>query len=514
MSRWGVFALVFAWMAPAGAQPLQGPAAEVRPGDRLDVPKVPSFDLAVPGDPYRGVHELRVMGKKLLDTEIQVKGYVIWVYDCVTALSRPGMSRAKIQKSIDDDPTQCERKKFYLGDKKTSPPEQGLWVVDVPRPPNKLERERLPKEEIKNWPKVPQYKVGDYVVVTGRFALSSPHAERNSDGLLVFKSLARAKPTKATKTKESPTLAALPPFAVKQPVARPVDATTRGNSIRSSNQGTKHYGMKQYTEAIASYREAVKLWPDNHVAWYGLAGAMIGQANWPAAQEAMQRAFEVAPSEAMYAMVYGYCVYNAALFEAREKEARKHNLPPDQVAPDVGAINFDKARQLLTHAVTLNPDLWRAHYYLGRIHRDGGAAKTAAEEFSKAVSYAPADPSPYVALGELYRQWDYTQEAMTVATAGTTKIPGTKEVSDLWYVVGMAWDDRRKDAKAIEAFTKAIDANPGNAKAYFQRGQVYFRTRQKAKAKADLETFLASPGTSVEFSKQQANKMLMDLAAR
>ena len=54
--------------------------------------------------------------------------------------------------AIEEDPTKCERPKFYLGDAKDTPPEKSIWVVEIPRPYNKLEKERLPKEEIAAWP--------------------------------------------------------------------------------------------------------------------------------------------------------------------------------------------------------------------------------------------------------------------------------------------------------------------------------------------------------------------------
>jgi hypothetical protein len=170
---------------------LKGPKAEVKPhSEKLDLPGVPAFDLPTPNsDGSKSVKELRVKGKKFLDQEVTVKGYVTWAYDCPTAIRTEKMSDADVQKLIEEDPTKCERPKFYLGDEPSTPPEKSLWVVDVPRPPNKLEKERLPKEEIKNWPAVPPYKVGDEMVVTGRFVLSSPHSERNSDGLIVYEKL-------------------------------------------------------------------------------------------------------------------------------------------------------------------------------------------------------------------------------------------------------------------------------------------------------------------------------------
>jgi hypothetical protein len=148
------------------------------------------------------VKELRVKGKKLLESDITVKGVVTWAYDCPTAIRPPGMSDADLQKMIDDDPTRCERAKFYIGDTADTPGEKSLWVVDVPRPYNKLELKRLPRDELRNpppdrcdpkadpkKPACPPYKVGDQVEVTGTWRLASPHSERNSEGLLVYKKM-------------------------------------------------------------------------------------------------------------------------------------------------------------------------------------------------------------------------------------------------------------------------------------------------------------------------------------
>jgi len=181
---------------------LKGPEAEVRkPDTKLNLPGVPGFELpAQPTDGSHTVKEMRVKGKKLLDSEITVKGIVTWAYDCPTAVRQPGMTDKDVAKMIEDDPSKCERPKFYIGDAADTPAEKSMWIVDVPRPYNKLELERLPKEELKHPPPdkcnpkddpkksvCPPYKVGDQVEITGTWKLSSPHSERNSDGLLVFK---------------------------------------------------------------------------------------------------------------------------------------------------------------------------------------------------------------------------------------------------------------------------------------------------------------------------------------
>ena len=224
---------------------LNGPEPEViASATKLALPAVPSFDLP-PSEPgFRNPRELLVTGQKLRGTEIQVKGYITWIYDCAKAIGKPRQTPAQIRKLIDEDPTLCERPKFYLGSTKDTSPEHALWVVDVPRPPNKLEKERLPRDELAAWPAVPKLAVGDYVVVTGKFDVSSPHAERNSDGLLVYGSLEHAAPS--APPPPPPSSAPRPRPVIPAPVILPrppstTDAMAQRSSIRHANEGTRAF---------------------------------------------------------------------------------------------------------------------------------------------------------------------------------------------------------------------------------------------------------------------------------
>ena len=119
---------------------LKGPEAEVRKTEvKINLPAVPAFALPpAPSDGSHTVKELRVKGKKLLESDITVKGIITWAYDCATAVRQTDMSDKDLQKMIDEDPTKCERPTFYVGDSADTPPEKSMWVVDVPRPYNKL----------------------------------------------------------------------------------------------------------------------------------------------------------------------------------------------------------------------------------------------------------------------------------------------------------------------------------------------------------------------------------------
>lgn len=289
---------------------------------------------------------------------------------------------------------------------------------------------------------------------------------------------------------------------------------SRNESIRAANEGTKAYGQKQYETAIAAYQRSVEKWSENHVAWYGLGGAYAGKQDWAKAADAASHAVQIVPEQGMYQLFYGRFLYEKAMQGAREDQARRDNKKPEEVTPDLTSVNFEKPLQHLKEAVKRNNELWRAHYYIGRIYRDTGRSKEAAAELTHALGGAPTEPGPWVALAELYRQWDYTDQAIQIAEAGTTVVPGTNEKSDIWYEVGMGYDDKRLDDKAIDAFTKAIEAKRDSHKAKFQRGQAYFRKVDYTNAKRDLEEFSKAGGASVEFAKQQASKMLIDIAAK
>src|SRR5688572_30157839 len=71
----------------AGAE-LQGAKAEVSKTDvKLDMPAVPAFDMPQPNpDGSHSVREMRLKGRKLIDTEVQIKGYITWIYDCTAEM--------------------------------------------------------------------------------------------------------------------------------------------------------------------------------------------------------------------------------------------------------------------------------------------------------------------------------------------------------------------------------------------------------------------------------------------
>jgi tetratricopeptide (TPR) repeat protein len=494
---------------------LPGPPPEVvKPAVKLDVPAVPRFDLPVSEPGFHSPRKLRVHGKPMLGTEIKVRGYVTSIYDCAMELANanPKATRAQIVSAIDKDPSLCERPMFFLGDAKATSRDASIWVVDVPRPPGSADRGRPAKTQ--RIAPVPKFAVGDYVVVTGTWAIQSPYAEHNTDGLLVYKALEHAVAPAADEpgsAKQELEMEIQIDSETAPAMRKIVDDNTRNASVDHLNACTKAIAARQYDAAIAECQAATTTWEGNHLAWYAWASAHMARSEWEQATAAVEHAVALRPDQGMYQLYYGISLYEAERQKAREDQANKDHKKPKEVSIDLSVLRLDAARDALLRATELAPDLWRAHYYLGRVYRDLDDAKRAAKQFTQTIKTHPAYRFGYIALIELYRKWDYLDQALAVALLGTANVPAA-ETAELWFEVGMAYDAKHADDKAIEAFSKAVTGKPDDVSSKFQRGQIYFRRGDLDNAKHDLEDVVKSADPLAGAARQLATQLLGQIA--
>ena len=484
--------LLLTGAAAAAPDPTPAPEEGVKGAIQVTLPAIPAFELPPVVGGVHGARELRVNGKPLLGQDLKVAGYITWIYDCATAVQRAGETRAQAQTRADADPTLCQRPRFYVAEARDTPVESGLWVVEVPRAPNKLERERLPKDQLAKWPPAPKLAVGDYVVVSGKFAQTAPHGDRNSDGLVVFASVAKVDPSAVLTAvtaheHEHPALSPVKPRAKKA-----TNVKTQNESADHLNAANKLVSGGKLDEAVAEYDKATAAWPDNHLAWYGLGLVHAARSAWDKAAPAFDEAAAIRPDAAMYQMYRGIVAY--------ELEAQHADT-----------ASYDKAVEYLSRAVATAPRLWRAHYYLGKIARAESEPRNAAVHFTKAIEANPTEGGPYIALAELYRKWDDADRAIAVAELGTVNAPKT---TDLWYVLGMAYARKPNVDKAIAAFTKSLEAPKPPVTAVYERGRMEFAKKDFGGARLDLEAYVKTGDKNNPFQIEVANQLLGQIAPK
>jgi tetratricopeptide (TPR) repeat protein len=522
----GLAVLLLASSARAGEpmepDDLPAPQPEIaRNEPRIALPAVPAFEPPVVEPGVHRPRELRLLGASLRGTEIRVKGYVTSIYDCAAELARsnPDLSRAALLEAIDRDPRRCDQPRFTLGEVKGAALEASISVVDVPRRPAKPEREALSPAELAAWPAVPTVVVDDHLIVTGTWALRSPRGEYDSNGLLVYKALERVAPGTASAVHPAAAPATAPEPAAdiavvtQAPLRRLVANPVFNVSVDHLNACNQRILAGRYDDALAECEAAAAAWPGNHLAWYEAASAHIARRRWREARAAAERAVAMRPDLAMYQLYYGISIYEAEQQRVRDEQAAREQRAPDEVAIDPSALNLEAARDALFRATRLGPELWRAHYYLGRIYRDLGDGRHAAEQFSQAIATHPSYLPPYIALIELYRRWDYVDPALAVAMLGVAHV-SPADARALWYEAGMALQARRAGDRAIEAFEKAIAGGRQDVLASFLRGQVDLRNGRLVDARRELEQVVRSTDPQVAEVRPIAVELLRQIARK
>ena len=256
-------------------------------------------------------------------------------------------------------------------------------------------------------------------------------------------------------------------------------------SIEAMNEGIKAAQLNSYTKAIKQLEKAVKLYNDNHQAWYTLGQIYSDQKKWEEAVEALEEAVRAKKDDAMYQMLLGIAEYNQGKGEVAQK--------------------------YLERAVELEERLARAHFYLGRVYEDKDQPQDAAKEWTRAAMLDPTYGKPFVYLGKMYLTWDMVSEAIRVLEQGKDYVLG-EDLTNVFYYLGLAYDAEKKWDKSIEAYSAAIDAEKSNLDAKFQRGLAYAKKGDKGKARADLQEYVKAAGDN-SYNKQEANKALMTLIA-
>jgi hypothetical protein len=196
-----------ALLAPGTLRVAHG-QGQAMPPIKVDLPPPPNFNIQNAPEKYpsgeMSIYGLRKKMSAYLDKDVQVKAYLLQIYECpaeqrkcnddlaikskkekkkeLSALKK-GKETAAAPAKGGAEPAKmvggcrpCDQPHFFLGDTATTKIDHGLLVADYP---------------LKDWntgkPKPLVAKAGEQYVVTGMFAINSIGGFAASDGLLIHK---------------------------------------------------------------------------------------------------------------------------------------------------------------------------------------------------------------------------------------------------------------------------------------------------------------------------------------
>ena len=200
--------LAVALLAPGSVRLAYG-QGQALPPIKVDLPPPPNFNVQNAPEKYptgeMSIYGLRKHMSQYLDKDVQVKAYLLQIYECpaeqrkcnddLAAKSKKEKKKElkALKKGKEGAPAgrgreppkmkggcrPCDQPHFFLGDTPTTKLDHGLLVADYP---------------IKDWntgkPKPLVAKAGEQYVVTGTFAINSIGGFAASDGLIIHKKLA------------------------------------------------------------------------------------------------------------------------------------------------------------------------------------------------------------------------------------------------------------------------------------------------------------------------------------
>jgi hypothetical protein len=173
---------------------------------KVDLPPQPNFNVTNAPETYPSgelsVYGLRKHTNQYLDKDVQVKAFLLEIYECpaelrkcnddLAAKSKKAAKATKRLKKGAEPPAEpaksagacrpCDQPHFFMSDTLGGKKERALLVADYP---------------VKDWktgkPKALTAKTGEQYVVTGTFAINSIGGFASSDGLIIHKKLVDAK---------------------------------------------------------------------------------------------------------------------------------------------------------------------------------------------------------------------------------------------------------------------------------------------------------------------------------
>jgi tetratricopeptide (TPR) repeat protein len=140
--------------------------------------------------------------------------------------------------------------------------------------------------------------------------------------------------------------------------------------------------------------------------------------------------------------------------------------------------------------------LFKAHFKLGRCSEGLEDSQSALYQYTDAIKTGPRFLPSYSALGRLYADLRYPDNAAQVLSeALKVAMPGTEEEANIHHLLGTVYQQQRKFDEAIAEFQAALAIVPGMGDALFSLGWTYALQGNDEEAKRYLDKYVMMAGT-------------------
>lgn len=243
---------------------------------------------------------------------------------------------------------------------------------------------------------------------------------------------------------------------------------------------------RRFDEAIAKYREVIKLQPNNADNYYNLAVALANSKRYDEAVEAVDKGLTLKPGDKGFLELKRRILNNK---EAEILNRAKAMLAAGDKLYNAGQYEaalekYEAARPLVPQKVLdqLYVQEARAHAKLNHIDE-------AIKAYRQAIELAPDKSNYWQELAQLYLTHGQYGEGMRVYVEmyEHQSAPVDQEL----FALGKKFLADEKPDLAAAAFQKVLEVNPQFAEAYYQLGMHYFYDKKdKARAKQMLQKYL------------------------
>jgi tetratricopeptide (TPR) repeat protein len=171
---------------------------------------------------------------------------------------------------------------------------------------------------------------------------------------------------------------------------------------------------------------------------------------------------------------------------------------------------YADALKLYQKALQIDPKLAMGYKKLGDTQRLLGKEKEAIAAYKNALQFGYNTLETRLWLGTLMLETKQIEEAIKELEAVAKEMPK----AEVFISIGNGYEKLKRDVSAIEAYQKAIDADPNSALAYYKLASVYDSQREYTKAKEAFQKALDLDPEGKIVNKAETQKKLREVESK